>query len=177
MKYTIGSTILHSVALRSLQEGKLLVWWLERCVTLTHTYRKQRLSCCREQRDWWVNHCSRVIFIDENRFSSNWNFRHVWIWRVRVTFCHLSNIVKLHWFWSAGILVFGSINFGSLRSSTPSEWPYHTKVIFPHENHLGMPYVLNSSLWTTTVIIHELTCNCRTVKNNHFWIVHNALQT
>ncbi|GFS71220.1 HTH_Tnp_Tc3_2 domain-containing protein [Trichonephila clavipes] len=84
-----------------------------RCVTLTTTHRRLRLTWSREHALWTPQQWSCVMFSDKSRFSLQSDSRRTLIWRVPGTRYHQENTIERHRYGGAGGLVWGGIILGS----------------------------------------------------------------
>ncbi|GFU44049.1 transposable element Tcb1 transposase [Trichonephila clavipes] len=84
-----------------------------RCVTLTATHCRLRLTWSREHALWTPQQWSCVMFYDETRFSLQSDSRRTLIWRAPGTRYHQENTIERHRYGGAGRLVWGGIMFGS----------------------------------------------------------------
>ncbi|GFT24090.1 transposable element Tcb1 transposase [Trichonephila clavipes] len=84
-----------------------------RCVPLTATHCRLRLTWSRKHALWTPQQWSCVIFSDESRFSLQSDFRRTLIWRVPGTRYHQENTNERHRYGGAGWLVWGGIILGS----------------------------------------------------------------
>ncbi|GFX82560.1 transposable element Tcb2 transposase [Trichonephila clavipes] len=80
-----------------------------RCVPLTATYCRQRLTWSREHALWTPQQWSCVMFSDESRFSLQSDSRRTLIWRAPGTRYHQENTLQQHRYGGAGWLVWGGI--------------------------------------------------------------------
>ncbi|GFW96159.1 transposable element Tcb1 transposase [Trichonephila clavipes] len=84
-----------------------------RCVPLTATYCRLRLTWSREHALWTPQQWSCVMFSDESRFSLQSDSRRTLIWRAPGTRSHQENTIERHRYGGAGWLVWGGIILGS----------------------------------------------------------------
>ncbi|GFU41503.1 transposable element Tcb1 transposase [Trichonephila clavipes] len=84
-----------------------------RCVPLTTTHCRLRLTWSREHALWTPQQWSCVMFSDESRFSLQSDSRRTLIWRVLGTRYHQENTIERHHYGGAGWLVWGGIVLGS----------------------------------------------------------------
>ncbi|GFW71165.1 transposable element Tcb1 transposase [Trichonephila clavipes] len=80
-----------------------------RCVPLTETHCRLRLTWSREHALWTPQQWSCVMFFDESRFSLQSDSRRTLIWRAPGTRYHQENTVERHRYGGAGWLVWGGI--------------------------------------------------------------------
>ncbi|GFV29264.1 HTH_Tnp_Tc3_2 domain-containing protein [Trichonephila clavipes] len=78
-----------------------------RCVPLTETHCRLRLTWSREHALWTPQQWSCVMFSDESRFSLQSDSRRTLIWRAPGTCYHQENNIERHRYGGAGWLVFG----------------------------------------------------------------------
>ncbi|GFU87993.1 transposable element Tcb2 transposase [Trichonephila clavipes] len=81
----------------------------ELCLPLKVDHRRHRLQWCREHKNWTTDQWSRVLFMDESRFSTRSDSRRVLIWREIGTRFYTSNIKERHHYGGPGVLVWGGI--------------------------------------------------------------------
>ncbi|GFY13937.1 transposable element Tcb1 transposase [Trichonephila clavipes] len=84
-----------------------------RCVPLTATHCRLRLTWSREHALWTPQQWSCVMFSDESRFSLQSNSRRTLIWTAPGTRYHQENTIERHRYGGAGLLVWGGIILGS----------------------------------------------------------------
>ncbi|GFV76946.1 transposable element Tcb1 transposase [Trichonephila clavipes] len=84
-----------------------------RCVPLTATHCRLRLTWSREHALWTPQQWSCVMFSDESRFSLKSDSRRTLIWRAPGTRYHQENTIERHRYGGAGWLVWGRIILGS----------------------------------------------------------------
>ncbi|GFU64303.1 transposable element Tcb1 transposase [Trichonephila clavipes] len=84
-----------------------------RCVPLTATHCRLRLTWSREHALWTPQQWSCVMFSDESRFSLQSDSRRTLIWRAPGTRYHQESTIKRHRYGGAGWLVWGGIILGS----------------------------------------------------------------
>ncbi|GFV57089.1 transposable element Tcb1 transposase [Trichonephila clavipes] len=83
-----------------------------RCVPLTATHCRLRLTWSREHALWTPQQWSSVMFSDESRFSLQSDSRRTLIWREPGTRYHQENTIERHRYGGAGWLVWGGIILG-----------------------------------------------------------------
>ncbi|GFT61519.1 transposable element Tcb2 transposase [Trichonephila clavipes] len=93
-------------------DSKMMVMSV-RCVPLTATHCRLRLTWSREHALWTAQHWFCVMFSDESRFSLQSDSRRSLIWRAPGTRYHQENTIERHRYGGAGCLVRGGIIFGS----------------------------------------------------------------
>ncbi|GFW33993.1 transposable element Tcb1 transposase [Trichonephila clavipes] len=86
-----------------------------RCVPLTATHCRLRLTWSREHALWTPQQWSCVMFSDESRFSLQSDFRRTLKWREPGTHYHPENTIERHRYGGAGWLAFGEELFFSSR--------------------------------------------------------------
>ncbi|GFV09485.1 transposable element Tcb1 transposase [Trichonephila clavipes] len=84
-----------------------------RCVPVTATHCRLRLTWSREHALWTPQQWSCVMFSDESRFSLQSDSRRTLIWRAPGTRYHQENTIELRRYGGAGLLVWGGIILGS----------------------------------------------------------------
>ncbi|GFT41397.1 transposable element Tcb1 transposase [Trichonephila clavipes] len=84
-----------------------------RCVPLTATPCRLRLTWSREHALWKPQQWSGVMFSDESRFSSQSDSRWTLIWRAPSTRYHQENTIERHRYGGVGWHVWGGIILGS----------------------------------------------------------------
>ncbi|GFW89691.1 transposable element Tcb1 transposase [Trichonephila clavipes] len=84
-----------------------------RCVPLTATHCRLRLTWSREHALWTPQQWSCVMFSDESRFSLQSYSRRILIWRAPGTRYHQENTIERHRYDGAGWLIWGGIILGS----------------------------------------------------------------
>ncbi|GFX59114.1 tyrosine decarboxylase [Trichonephila clavipes] len=84
-----------------------------RCVPLTATHCRLRLTWSREHVMWTPQQWSCVMFSDESRFSLQSDSRRTLVWRAPGTRYHQENTIERHRYGGAGWLVWGGIILGS----------------------------------------------------------------
>ncbi|GFX76866.1 transposable element Tcb1 transposase [Trichonephila clavipes] len=84
-----------------------------RCVPLTETHCRLRLTWSREHSLWTPQQWSCVMFSDESKFSLQSDSRRTLIWRAPGTRYHQENSIERHRYGGAGWLVWGGIILGS----------------------------------------------------------------
>ncbi|GFT40646.1 transposable element Tcb1 transposase [Trichonephila clavipes] len=84
-----------------------------RCVPLTATHCRLRLTWSREHALWTPQQWSCVMFSDESRFSLQYYSRRTLIWRAPGTRYHQEKSIERHRYGGARWLVWGGIILGS----------------------------------------------------------------
>ncbi|GFY30953.1 transposable element Tc1 transposase [Trichonephila clavipes] len=108
-----GTTVSRQTVYRRLGHIGLYAHKPVRCVSLTATHCRLRLTWSREHALWTPQQWSCVMFSDESRFSLQSNSRRTLIWRAPSTRYHQENTIERHRYGAAGWLVWGGIIFGS----------------------------------------------------------------
>ncbi|GFX27956.1 transposable element Tcb1 transposase [Trichonephila clavipes] len=108
-----------------------------RCVPLTATHRRLRLSWSREHALWTPQQWSCVMFSDESRFSLQSYSRRTLIWKAPGTRYHQENTIERHRYGGAGWLVWGGIILGSrtdlhVQSVTMTGYIYQDVILKQH---------------------------------------------
>ncbi|GFV59271.1 transposable element Tcb2 transposase [Trichonephila clavipes] len=112
-----------------------------RCVPLTTTHCRLRLTWSREHALWTQQQWSCVMFSDESRFSLQSDSRRTLIWRAPGTRYHKENTIERHRYGGAGWLVWGGIIFGSrtdlhVQSVSMTGHIYRDVILEQHERLL-----------------------------------------
>ncbi|GFV21366.1 transposable element Tcb1 transposase [Trichonephila clavipes] len=84
-----------------------------RCVPLTATHCRLRLTWSRQHALWTPQQWSCAMFSDVSRFSFHSNYRRTLIWRAPGTRYHQENTIERHRYGGAGWLVWGGTVLGS----------------------------------------------------------------
>ncbi|GFT63176.1 HTH_Tnp_Tc3_2 domain-containing protein [Trichonephila clavipes] len=84
-----------------------------RCVPLTATHCRQRLTWSREHALWTPQQWSCVMLSDESRFSLLSDYRRTLIWRAPGTRYHQENTIDRHRYGGAEWLFWGEVILGS----------------------------------------------------------------
>ncbi|GFV01484.1 transposable element Tcb1 transposase [Trichonephila clavipes] len=87
--------------------------WPDRCVPLTATHCRLRLTGRTEHALWTPQQWFCVMFSDESRFSLQSDSRRTLIWRAPGTRYHQENTIERHRYSGAGWIVWGGIILGS----------------------------------------------------------------
>ncbi|GFW73246.1 transposable element Tcb1 transposase [Trichonephila clavipes] len=109
----IGTTVSRQTMYRRLWHIGLYARRQVRCVPLTATYCRLRLTWSREHSLWTSQQWSCVMFSDESRFSLQSGSRRTLIWRALGTSYHQENTIERHRYAGTGWLVWGGIILGS----------------------------------------------------------------
>ncbi|GFS47168.1 transposable element Tcb1 transposase [Trichonephila clavipes] len=108
-----GTTVSRQTVYRGLGYIGLYARRPVRCVPLTATHCRLRLTCSREHALWTPQQWSCVMFSDKSRFSLQSDSRRTLIWRAPGTHYHQENTIERHRYGGAGWLVWGGIILGS----------------------------------------------------------------
>ncbi|GFS75947.1 transposable element Tcb1 transposase [Trichonephila clavipes] len=108
-----GTTVSRQIEYRRLGHIGLYARRPVRCVPLTATHCRLRLTWSREHALWTPPQWSCVMFSDEFRFSLQSDSRRTLIWRAPGTRYHQENTIERHRYGGAGWLVWGGIILGS----------------------------------------------------------------
>ncbi|GFW23774.1 transposable element Tcb1 transposase [Trichonephila clavipes] len=100
-----GTTVSRQAVYRRLGHIGLYARRPVRCVPLTTTHCRLRLTCSREHALWTLQQLSCVMFFDESRFSLQSDSRRTLIWRAPGTRYHQENTIEQHRYGGAGWLV------------------------------------------------------------------------
>ncbi|GFX01965.1 HTH_Tnp_Tc3_2 domain-containing protein [Trichonephila clavipes] len=129
-----------------------------RCVPLTATHCRLRLTRSRENALWTPQQWSCVMFFDKYRFSLQSDSRQTLIWRAPGTRYAQANILERHRYGDAGWLVWGGIIL-------VFRIDLHVQSVTMAATSIGMslwnnmyvcfraPWVLNFCLWMTTPVL------------------------
>ncbi|GFV38437.1 transposable element Tcb1 transposase [Trichonephila clavipes] len=108
-----GATVSRQTVYRRLGHIGLYARRPVRCIPLTATHCRLRLTWSREHALWTPQQWSCVMFSDESRFSLQSGSRRTLIWRAPGTRYHQENTIERHRYGGAGWLVWGGIILGS----------------------------------------------------------------
>ncbi|GFX01430.1 transposable element Tc1 transposase [Trichonephila clavipes] len=108
-----GTTVSRQIVYRRLGHIGLYACKPVRCVPLTATHCRLRLTWSREHALWTPQQWSCVMFSDESRVSLQSDSRRTLIWRAPGTRYHQENTIERHRYGGAGWLVRGGIILGS----------------------------------------------------------------
>ncbi|GFY00131.1 transposable element Tcb1 transposase [Trichonephila clavipes] len=108
-----GTTVSRQTLYRCLGHIGLYARRLVRCVPLTATHCRLRLTWSREHVLWTPQQWSCVMFSDNSRFSLQFDSRRTLIWRAPGTRYHQENTIERHRYGGAGWFVWGGIILGS----------------------------------------------------------------
>ncbi|GFU64804.1 HTH_Tnp_Tc3_2 domain-containing protein [Trichonephila clavipes] len=153
----IGTTVSSQTMYRRLGHIGLYARRPVRCVPLTATHCRLRLTWCREHALWTPQQWSCVMFSDEFRFSLQSDSRRTLIWRAPGTRYHQENTIERHRYGRAGWLVWGGIILGSrtdlLVQRVTMTGHIYRDVILEHVRLFRGAMGLNFCLWMTTPIL------------------------
>ncbi|GFY18134.1 HTH_Tnp_Tc3_2 domain-containing protein [Trichonephila clavipes] len=129
-----------------------------RCVPLTTTHYRLRLTWSREHALWTTQQWSCVMFSDESRFSLQSDSGRTLIWRAPGTRYHQENTTERHRYSGAGWLVWVGIILGSttdlhVQSVTMTGHIYRDVILEQHVRLFRGAWVLNFCLWMTTPVL------------------------
>ncbi|GFW90901.1 transposable element Tcb1 transposase [Trichonephila clavipes] len=132
-----GTTVSRQTEYRRLGHIGLYARRPVRCVTLTATGCRLRLTWSREHALWTPQQWSYVMFSDESRFSLQSDSRRTLIWRAPGTRYHQENTIERHRYGGAGWLVWGGIILGSrtdlhVQSVTMTGHIYRNAILEQH---------------------------------------------
>ncbi|GFW63828.1 transposable element Tcb1 transposase [Trichonephila clavipes] len=108
-----GTTVSRQTVYRRLGHIGLYARRSVRCIPLTATHCRLRLTWSREHALWTPQQWSCVMFSDESRFSLQSDSRRTLIWRAPGTRYHQEITIQRHRYGGAGWLVWGGIIPGS----------------------------------------------------------------
>ncbi|GFX95666.1 transposable element Tcb1 transposase [Trichonephila clavipes] len=108
-----GTTVSRQTVYRRLRHIGLYARRPVRCIPLTATHCRLRLTWSREHALWTPQQWSCVMFSDEYRFSLQFDSHQALIWRAPGTCYHQENTIERHRYGGAGWLVWGGIILGS----------------------------------------------------------------
>ncbi|GFW98120.1 transposable element Tcb1 transposase [Trichonephila clavipes] len=108
-----GMTVSRQITYRALGHIRLYTRRPVRCVPLTATHCRLRLTWSREDALWTPQQWSCVMFYDESRFSLQSDSRRTLIWRAPGSRYHQENTIERQRYGGAGWLVWGGIFLGS----------------------------------------------------------------
>ncbi|GFT03712.1 synaptic vesicle glycoprotein 2B [Trichonephila clavipes] len=102
-----GTTVSRQTVYRRLGHIGLYARRPVRCVQLTATHCRLRLTCSREHALWTPQQWYCMMFSDESRFSLQSDSRRTLIWRAPGTCYHQENTIERHRYGGAGWHAFG----------------------------------------------------------------------
>ncbi|GFS64446.1 transposable element Tcb1 transposase [Trichonephila clavipes] len=106
-------TVSRQTVYRRIGHIGLYAHWPVRCVPLTATHCRLRLTWSREHVLWTPQQWSCVMFSGESRFSFPSDSRQTLIWRAPGTRYHQENTIERHRYGGARWLIWGGIILGS----------------------------------------------------------------
>ncbi|GFX57225.1 transposable element Tcb1 transposase [Trichonephila clavipes] len=112
----IGTTVSRQTEYRRLGHISLYARRPVRCVPLTATHCRLRLTWSREHALWTPQQWSSVMFSDESRFSLQSDSRRTLIWRVPGTHYHQENTIERHHYGGVGWLARLGKNYSSFQN-------------------------------------------------------------
>ncbi|GFX65074.1 HTH_Tnp_Tc3_2 domain-containing protein [Trichonephila clavipes] len=129
-----------------------------RCVPLTATHCRMRLTWSREHALWTTQQWSCMMFSDESRFSLQSDSRRTLILKAPGTRYHQENTIERHRYGGAGWLLWGGIILGSrtdlhVQSLTMTGHIYRDVILEQHVRLFRAPWVRNFCLWITTSVL------------------------
>ncbi|GFU82990.1 HTH_Tnp_Tc3_2 domain-containing protein [Trichonephila clavipes] len=129
-----------------------------RCVPITATHCRLRLTWSREHALWTPQQWSCVMFSDESRFSLQSDSRWTLIWRAPGTRYHQENTIERHRYGGAGWLVWGGIILSSrtdlhVQSVTMTGHIYRDVILEQHARLFQGAMGQNFCLWMTTPVL------------------------
>ncbi|GFW84287.1 transposable element Tcb1 transposase [Trichonephila clavipes] len=107
-----GTTVSRQIVYRRLGHIGLYARRPVRCVPLTATHCRLRLTWSREHALWTPQQWSFLMFSDESRIRLQSDSRRTLIWRAPGTRYHQENTIERHLYGGAGWLVWGGIILG-----------------------------------------------------------------
>ncbi|GFV60685.1 transposable element Tcb1 transposase [Trichonephila clavipes] len=108
-----GTTVSRQTVYRRLRHIGLYARRPVRCVLLTATHCRLRLTWSRDHALWTPQQWSCVMFYDESRFNLQSDSHRTLIWRAPGTRYHQENTIERHRYGGAGWLVWEGIILGS----------------------------------------------------------------
>ncbi|GFT42170.1 HTH_Tnp_Tc3_2 domain-containing protein [Trichonephila clavipes] len=145
---TTGTTVSRQTVYKCLGHIGLYAHRPVRCVPLTATHCRLRLTWSREHALWTPQQWSCVMFSDESRFSLQSDSRRTLIWRAPGTRYLQENISERLRYGGAGWLVWEGIILGSrtdlhAQSVTMTGHIYRDVILEQHIRLFRAPWVLN----------------------------------
>ncbi|GFT98985.1 transposable element Tcb1 transposase [Trichonephila clavipes] len=137
MRTATGTTVSRQTVYRRLGHIDLYARRSVRCVPLTTTHCRLRLTWSREHALWTPQQWSCVMFSDESRFSLQSDSHRTLIWRAPGTRYHQENTTERHLYDGAGWLIWGGIILGSrtdvhVQSVTMTSQIYRDVILEKH---------------------------------------------
>ncbi|GFS73218.1 HTH_Tnp_Tc3_2 domain-containing protein [Trichonephila clavipes] len=153
-----GTTVSRQTVYRRLGHIDLYALRPVRCVQLTATHSRLRLTWNREHALWTPQQWSCVMFSDESRFSLQSDSHPTLIWRASGIRYHQKNTIERHRYGGAGWLVWGGIILVSrtdlhVPSVTMTGHIYRDVILEQHVRLFRGAMVLNFCLWMTTPVL------------------------
>ncbi|GFV53843.1 nibrin [Trichonephila clavipes] len=150
-----GTTVSKQTVYRHLGHIGLYARRPVRCVPLTATHCRLRLTWSREHALWTPQQSSCVMFSDESRFNLQSDSHRTLIWKAPCTRYQQENTIERHRYGGARWLVWGGIILGSrtdlhVQSVTMTGHIYRDVSLEQHVRLFRAPWVLNFCLWMTT---------------------------
>ncbi|KFM68896.1 Transposable element Tcb1 transposase, partial [Stegodyphus mimosarum] len=108
-----GTTISRQIVYRCLGQIGQYARRPVKCIPLTATHCRLRLTWSREHALWTPQQWACVMFSDESRFSLQSDSRLTFTWRAPGTRYHQENIIERHRYSGAGVLIWGGMILGS----------------------------------------------------------------
>ncbi|GFU86784.1 transposable element Tcb2 transposase [Trichonephila clavipes] len=132
-----GTTVSRQTVYRRLGNIGLYARRPVRCVPLTATHCRLRLTWSREHALWTPQQLSCVMFSDESRFSLQSDSHRTLIWRAPCTRYHQENTIQRYRYGGARWLVWGGIILGSgtdlyVQSVTMTDHIYRDVILEQH---------------------------------------------
>ncbi|GFS66798.1 transposable element Tcb1 transposase [Trichonephila clavipes] len=152
-----GTTVSRQTVYRHLGHIGLYARRPVRCVQLTTTHCRLRLTWSREDALWTPQQWSYVMFSDESRFSLQSDSRRTLIWRAPGTRYHQENTIERHRYGGAGWLAFGEELFLVPDLTCMFRVAISIGMSFWNNMYIcfGASWVLNFCLWMTTPVPHR----------------------
>ncbi|GFT42751.1 BRCA1-associated protein [Trichonephila clavipes] len=132
-----GTTVSRQTVYRRLGHIGLYARRPVRCIPLTATHCRLRLTWSREHALWTPQQWSCVMFSDESRFTLQSDSHRTLIWRAPGTRYHQENTIERHRYGGVGWLVWGGIILGSrtdlhVESVTMTGYIYRDVILEQH---------------------------------------------
>ncbi|GFX85883.1 integrase catalytic domain-containing protein [Trichonephila clavipes] len=143
-----GTTVSRQTVYRRLGYIGLYARKSVRCIPLTPTHCRLRLTWSREHAFWTPQQWSFVMFSIESTFNLLSDSRRNLTWRAQGTRYHQENTIERYRYGGAGWLVWGGIIFGSrtdlhVESITMTGHIYRDVILEHHDRLFRGPWVLN----------------------------------
>ncbi|GFU30124.1 HTH_Tnp_Tc3_2 domain-containing protein [Trichonephila clavipes] len=157
-----GTTVSRQTVYRRLGHIGLYARRPVRCVPLTATHCRLRLTRIREHAIWTQQQCSCVMFSDESGYILQSGSYRTLIWRALGTRYHQENTTERHRYGGTGWLVWGGVILGSrtdldVHSVMMTDHIYRDVILEKHVRLFRAPLVLNFCLWMTTPVLTRQT--------------------